>query len=427
VTYCVTIKSDAAFFRFLFVIFFAGRGANGARDGGFSDGMNRVRELLMSLLPTGLRDRLLSVRDRLLLDPRFHRWAFALPGTRGLAQAETRALFDVCAGFVYTQVLLACVRIGLFETLKAGPLSAEGIAQSAGLSVAATERLLAAAVSLRLVSRRGGQRYGLGTLGAAVAGNPSIGAMVEHHAALYADLRDPIALLRDEKPATQMGSYWTYAGAKSPGALVDEDVADYTALMSTSQVMIAQEVLDAYDFRGHAMVLDVGGGDGTFLSALAKRVPNVALRLFDLPPVAARAQARFEAEGLSGRAIASGGDFYADPLPQGADMITLVRVLFDHDDASARKILKAVHAALPQNGTLLIAEPMSGTRGAEPIGDAYFSFYLLAMGRGCSRTLGDFAELLAETGFDVPRLVATKNPLLTRIVAVRPKKEAGNM
>lgn len=378
-------------------------------------------------MPAGLRDKLLSVRDRLLLDPRFHRWAFALPGIRSMARAETRALFDVCAGFVYTQVLLACVRIGLFEKLKAGPLSADAIAQDAGLSKAATERLLAAAVSLRLVSRRSGERYGLGTLGAAVAGNPSIGAMVEHHAALYADLRDPVALLRDEKPATQMGSYWTYAGAARPGALGDAEVADYTALMSTSQVMIAQEVLDAYDFRGHAMVLDVGGGDGTFLSALAARTPNVALRLFDLPAVAARAAARFEREGLSGRARATGGDFYADPLPTGADIITLVRVLFDHDDASAMKILKAVHAALPQNGTLLIAEPMSGTRGAEPIGDAYFSFYLLAMGRGCSRSPEDFARLLDATGFDAPRVIATRNPLLTRIVAVRPKKDAGNM
>ncbi len=381
----------------------------------------------MSLLPAALRDKLLSARDRLLLDPRFHRWALALPGSRGIAQAQTRALFDVCAGFVYTQVLLACVRIGLFDQLKAGPLSADVIANRAGLSIAATQRLLAAAISLRLVSRRSGDRYGLGTLGAAVAANPSIGAMVEHHSALYADLRDPIALLRDEKPATQMGSYWTYAGAQTPGALVDQDVADYTALMSTSQVMIAQEVLDAYDFSGHAMVLDVGGGDGTFLSALASRTPAIAMRLFDLPPVAARAQARFDAEGLSGRATARGGDFYVDALPQGADIITLVRVLFDHDDASALKILMAVHAALPTNGTLLIAEPMSGTRGAEPIGDAYFSFYLLAMGRGRSRSPADFARLLAATGFDVPRIIPTRNPLLTRIVAVRPKIVARNM
>ena len=36
----------------------------------------------------------------------------------------------------------------------------------------------------------------LGPLGAAMVGNPGVAAMVEHHALLYADLADPVALLR---------------------------------------------------------------------------------------------------------------------------------------------------------------------------------------------------------------------------------------
>ena len=251
--------------------------------------------------------------------------------------------------------------------------------------------------------------------------------MVEHHATLYADLSDPVALLGPDKPATQMSAYWPYAGAHSPGTLNDEQVATYTALMATSQVMISAEVLDAYDFSAHRQLLDVGGGDGTFLSGVAKRARHLELRLFDLPAVAARAQARLDGEGLSARARATGGDFYADALPAGADIVTLVRVLFDHDDASAAKILRAVHAALPHDGTLLIAEPMSEERGGDPISDAYFSFYLLAMGRGRSRTPADFARLLSAAGFGAPRMVVTRNPMLTRVVAVQPKKVTGRV
>jgi demethylspheroidene O-methyltransferase len=383
---------------------------------------HHVRPLANTLL-----DRLFALRDRLLLDPHFHRWSFALPGVRHLARRETRALFDICAGFVYTQVLLACVRLDLFGLLRAGPLTLDEIAARTGLPAASAERLLQAAVSLRLADRRSAGRYGLGVLGAAVAGNPGIAAMVEHHATLYADLFDPVALLGADKPSTQMSAYWPYAGAAGPGALADNDVAAYTALMATSQAMVAAEILDAYDFTRHCRLLDIGGGDGTFLSAVAKRAPNLELRLFDLPPVAARAQIRLDSEGLGSRAIASGGDFYAHPLPIGADVITLVRVLFDHDDTSAAKILRAVHAALPKDGTLLIAEPMSGTSGAEPIGDAYFNFYLLAMGRGRSRTPADFTRLLDATGFAAPRLVATRNPLLTRLIAAQPKKSARNL
>ena len=61
-------------------------------------------------------------------------------------------------------------------------------------------------------------------------------------------------------------------------------------------------------------------------------------------------------------------------------------MLHDHDDAAALALLRAARAALPPDGTLLLAEPMAGTPGAEPMGDAYFGFYLLAMGSGRPRT-----------------------------------------
>jgi len=51
----------------------------------------------------------------------------------------------------------------------------------------------------------------------------------------------------------------------------------------------------------------------------------------------------------------------------------------DHDDATVVRLLRAVRAALPPDGTALIAEPMSGQAGAGAMADAYFGFYLLAM------------------------------------------------
>ena len=55
--------------------------------------------------------------------------------------------------------------------------------------------------------------------------------------------------------------------------------------------------------------------------------------------------------------------------------------------------------ALPPGRRLVVAEPMAGAPGAEPMGDAYFGFYLLAMGRGRPRTLGEIAGLLRAAGF----------------------------
>jgi demethylspheroidene O-methyltransferase len=353
-------------------------------------------------------------RDRLLTSPRFRAWAAAFPLTRPVARRRARALFDLCAGFVYTQVLAACVRLNLFDVLAEGPQSAAALAHRVSLSVEAMERLLAAAISLQLVARRG-ERFALGPLGAAMVGNPGIAAMVEHHAVLYADLHDPVALLRGAGK-TELSQYWAYARAENPGGLGASDVGDYTSLMAASQPMIAQEVLSAYRLNQHRHLLDAGGGDGSFAASAASRHRNLHVTLFDLPPVAERARARFAALGIADRATAVGGSFFADSLPEGADVASLVRVVHDHNDSAALAILRAVHRALKPGGTLLLAEPMSGTPGAEPVGDAYFGFYLLAMGSGRPRTPAEFQSLLKQAGFAASRQVRTRMPMLTRLI-----------
>lgn len=369
------------------------------------------------LLPSpSLRDRLRGWRERLTASPGFRAWAARFPLTRPLARRRARALFDLCAGFVYSQVLAACVRLRLFDLLAEGPLAEAALAERLGLGAEAAERLLRAAAALDLVLRRDDGRWALGPLGAAMIGNPGIAAMVEHHALLYADLADPVALLRRPRGGTALGGYWAYAGAAEPGALGAERLAAYTALMAASQPMVAAEVIGAYRFAGHRAILDVGGGSGAFLAAVAAAAPEARLTVFDLPPVAEAARQRFARLRLDHRAGAVGGDFTAEPLPAGHDLVSFVRVLHDHDDEVVRRLLARARAALPPGGVLLIAEPMAGTAGAEPAGDAYFGFYLLAMGRGRPRRPGEYLALLAEAGFVRARLLPTRTPLLARVI-----------
>jgi len=365
------------------------------------------------------RDRVLTLRDRLLGSGRFQRWAAAFPLTRRVAHRHAREAFDLCAGFVYSQVLYACVRLRLLDALARRPRSVADLASRSGLGEEAMHRLLRAAASLRLVEVRGGERYGLGAIGAVIAGHPGIPAMVEHHALLYGDLADPLALLRGTHRDTGLARYWPYAGSEAPASPAPGAVADYTALMSATQSWIAAEVLDAYPVERHACLLDVGGGDGTFLAAAAERAGGLRLMLFDLPAVAERARGRFAAAGLAARTSVHGGDFRIDALPAGADLVSLVRVLHDHDDATARILLRAARAALAPRGAVLVAEPMAGTAGAERVGDAYFGFYLLAMGSGRPRTPAEIGALLAESGFERARRIATRTPLLAGVMVAR--------
>jgi demethylspheroidene O-methyltransferase len=356
--------------------------------------------------------------------PRFRRWAAGFWLTRPLVRRRAAQLFDLVAGFVYTQVLLACVRLDLFDRLAAsGPADAATLAQRHGLPVRAMQRLLDAAVSVRLLARRRGGRYALGALGAPMVGNAPLAAMVEHHAALYADLRDPLALLRDEGAGSALSAYWPYAlhtpTRPEEQALPARAVAEYSALMTASQPMVIEEVLAAYDLRRHQVLLDVGGGEGRFVAEAAAAAPRLQCHVFDLPPVAALARQRLAGLGLSARVQVHGGSFFDDPLPRGADIVTLVRVLFDHDDAHVLAILRAVRAALPPGGTLLVAGPMAQAQGAVTGGDAYFGFYLLAMGRGEPRSAQTLTRLLCEAGFVDVRALRTRLPLQAGVLLAR--------
>ena len=331
-----------------------------------------------------------------------------------------RALFDLCGGFVYSQVLLSCTRLNLFERLADAPLSVDQLSQDLNVPQPALERLLEAAESLRLLEARNDHLIGLGPLGAALLGNPSVGMMIEHHSALYADLSDPLALMRGEKQTTELGQFWAYskhAGAKS---LESDNTTAYSDLMAASQAMIAEQVLSAYSLKKHRRMLDVGGGAGAFASAALERYPEFEARVFDLPSVAEQALARFKQLGLDARATACGGSFLDDALPTGHDLISLIRVLHDHDDDAVMRLLRAVRQAITPDGVVLVAEPMLATRGAEPVTAAYFGFYFIAMGQGRARSADELAGMLQAAGFTRVKEHATNAPLLARVLTASP-------
>ncbi len=356
------------------------------------------------------RERWIGWRNAQLANPRFQSALAAFPLTRPIVRRKATQTFNMVTGFIHSQVLLACVELRIFDTLRAGPMTAAGLGEAVGLSEGAALRLLKAAESLGFTKRLDANRYALGELGAAMLGNPGAQAMIAHHRILYRDMADPVALLRAGRG--ELADYWAYAQANP------DSVADYSSLMAASQPMVAEQVLAAYDFGQHARLLDIGGGEGAFLEAVGARHPKLRRNLFDLPSVVERARAR-----LGDDVTIDGGNFIDDPLPQGADIVSLVRILHDHDDAPAQRLLESVARSLPAGGTILIAEPMADTPGAQAMGEAYFGFYLLAMGSGRPRTAREIGAMLIRAGFGNVTNVSTRLPLITCIITARLSKE----
>jgi demethylspheroidene O-methyltransferase len=371
-------------------------------------------------MPGSWREGWIALRNRCLADPRFHRAALDFPLTRGVALRRVSSLFDLVAGFIYSQTLDACIRLGVLEALAKGPLTIADLAQRLDLPRDSADRLLAAAAALGLAEPLGSSRYALGAEGAALLGNPGLAQMITHHNRLYADLANAVDLLRRPAGGGELAAFWPYATAAAPKAGDAESVSAYSALMAATQPTVAADIFAAYSLRRHRRLMDVGGGRGAFLTLAGAHAPNLHLTLFDLPAVTEQARPHLTCAGVMARAEIISGDFLTEPLPTGADLITLVRILHDHDDAGVARLLRSAREALPADGALLVAEPMSAAPKPDRIADAYFGLYLLAMGRGRARTPRRIMEMMRDAGFSRTRLVKTRTPMLLRVIVARP-------
>jgi demethylspheroidene O-methyltransferase len=357
-----------------------------------------------------LKTRWVMRRNAILGSASFQRWAARVPLFRSISRRYAAAQFDLVAGFVYSQILLAFVETGLLEYLNGELRPVEDIAEKTRLGGEATLRLLKAAQALELAESPQMGLWTLGKAGAPLSANPGAIAMIRHHHLLYKDLTDPVRLLADNRDTqTVLSSYWTYASREKDGG----DTAGYSALMSATQPMVSEQILDAYDFSQHRRMLDIGGGSGAFVSAVAKAAPTLTLGIFDLPDVIAEARQRVAGDSTI---EFHPGSFKESQLPSGFDLITLVRICHDHDDDVVQALLGKIHAVLPSGGKLLIVEPMAESKSGARMGDAYFGFYLWAMGSGRPRSAQTLIQMLVKAGFSFSKAIPTNLPIITSAI-----------
>lgn len=355
--------------------------------------------------------------NRLVARPGFQSWASRFPLTRGQARRDGAVLFEVLQGFVQSQVLMAVVELDLLRRLRGGPQSAETLGRATGIAPQRIAVLLQAAAALKLMRRVRGGRYALARKGAALMGVPGLEAMIRHHRAFYADLADPVDLLRGPE-RTELSEFWPYVFGASGD--IDPQVAEtYSDLMAQSQRLVAEDTLRAVSFKGIEHLADIGGGTGAFLEAVGVAYPHLQMTLFDLPQVVPGATARFEAAGMMDRVTIEPGSFRDQAIPQEADAIALIRVLYDHADETVAQLLTEVYEALPAGGRLIVSEPMGGGARPDPAGDVYFAFYTLAMQTGRARSAEEIAALCRAAGFEQIRSPRPARSYVTRVITAR--------
>ncbi|MEM9437129.1 MAG: methyltransferase [Pseudomonadota bacterium] len=351
---------------------------------------------------------------RLAASERFQAFAAKTPFLAGKAKREGEEMFDLITGFVKSQTLFALVEMSVLERLSQGPASATDLLPDVDERNAVL--LLDAGCAIGLLIRKKGA-YSLSTKGAALLGVPGLVPMIRHHAVMYRDMADPVALLRGES-APELARFWPYVFGAA--AAQDPDTARaYSDLMADTQRLVAQDTLASVDLSDARQVLDIGGGTGAFLTALGQKHRGPKLHLFDLPAVAPGAESRFRAAGLADRAEITPGSFRDDALPRGADTISLVRVLYDHADETVEALLAKVFDALPEGGRLVVSEPMTGGQTPTVAGDVYFAFYTFCMETGRARSQEQIAAMLKSAGFGEIKTPKPRRAFVTSVVTAR--------
>lgn len=188
----------------------------------------------------------------------------------------------------------------------------------------------------------------------------------------------------------------------------DEENETFNAAMTAITATSVPPAIQAYDFGESGTLADIGGGHGFTLALILQKHPGIRGIVFDLPNVTAGARDRIESLGLASRCEIIGGDFF-DGVPP-ADSYVMKSIIHDWDDARAVAILENCAKSLDNpNGRVILIEQLIAP-GNEPSLAKWIDMEMLAMAGGRERTEKEYAELFANAGLRLARVVHTPSP-----------------
>lgn len=192
-------------------------------------------------------------------------------------------------------------------------------------------------------------------------------------------------------------SFFEYLGSHP------QDAAIFHGAMSSGSSQRLPAVLAAYDFSAFERIVDVGGGHGALLRGILSASPKTRGVLYELPAVAAGAEALRDAE-MAARCEIVSGDFF-ESVPAGADGYVLSRVIHDWNDERAVTILQNCRRAIRADGKLLLIDGILAPPN-EPDSNKFLDVWFIG-GGGQERNEAEFRALLAQAGFELTRVIRT--------------------
>jgi hypothetical protein len=184
-----------------------------------------------------------------------------------------------------------------------------------------------------------------------------------------------------------------------------EQRAVFNDAMSEHTRTVAAEFASGYDFTAFATLVDLGGGNGTLISAFLKAVPGMRGILLDTADGLEDAPKVLAQEGVADRCELVTGDFFTE-VPTGADAYTIKSVIHDWDDEQAVAIYRTVRAAMAPHSVLITIEPVLPERvGSQDSPGVMSDLNMLVLTEGRERTEREYRALYQRAGLTVTELV----------------------
>ena len=323
-------------------------------------------------------------------------------------------LLQLITDYPRAQVVHIAAQLGLADYLAAGPRHVADLAAATSTHAPSLGRVVRALAALGVVAAEADGRISLTPLGAPLqTGVP--GSLRNHVRFLtgewfWRSWGNLLSSVQTGQSAfeQQFGvSSFEYWGQHPEAGAIHH--AFFTAMAQlTTPPLVA-----AYDYARFGTVVDVGGNVGPLLAGILQATPGVRGVLFDLPYVVADAVPVLAEAGVADRIEVVGGDFFT-AVPAGGDAYILKYIIHDWDDERARAILQRCRAAMAAGATLLLMEqvlPEQLAAGAAAWQAARLDLQMLVLtSGGRERTESEFQQLLAETGFELQRVIPTQSP-----------------
>jgi hypothetical protein len=185
-----------------------------------------------------------------------------------------------------------------------------------------------------------------------------------------------------------------------------EENAIFDAAMTSIAQWVGRDVLDAYDFGEHGVVVDIGGGRGALLASILARNPAQRGILADQEHVVSGAAEVLTRYGVAERCDIAAIDFF-DSVPSGGDAYLLKSVLHDWADTEAIAILRTVRNAMSPSAKVLVVERLIDEPNHGPA-VAFSDLNMLVSPGGQERTEAEF-DALFETA-DLRRTGTVRTP-----------------